>query len=354
MLALNDTVQHATKGCGKVVKIDDDGMVHVEVPAANHGDPNDGGLSFSPSVEKAAMSEWELCIDKLFNERDKSEVPSSIKGYPIRIFQTLPLAYVTSRPYGIPKTWICIYSLTRQIGKSDLVEYMVNILGALVIDGLDLAKDKKAILKKWNVAEGDEHKELTPFQKKPIFILALTADDDRLKHKRLYQNLEEISDGSFLKEGGWGKNPPHLFAIGNDHLDPNRMSGRLHAFLITKDYSMLYNMNFQAKVGSKRKVEELMSDIEEKVCTTGKNRENLIFEELFVGQGKITTLKFTDIIDQMIDVEGPTGFWSKYRFMKGGKESYRKTDFKSWMSKYYPNIEMTEPKNVPHYKVQEK
>ena len=114
-------------------------------------------------------------------------------------------------------------------------------------------------------------------------------------------------------------------------------------------------MNFQAKVGDKRKVEELMSDIEEKVCTTGKNRENLIFEEIFEeGKEGLPKTKFTDIIDTMIEVEGPTGFWSKYRYLKGGNDAYRKTDFVSWMAKHYPGIELANPHGVPHYMVQEK
>ena len=355
LLAIGDTVRHASKGCGKVVKIDTDYTMHVEVPSPTHGDPQNGGLDFAPSTETAPMGEWALCHDKLFEGRDASGIPSIKPGYSNRAFQIMILAYVTSRPHGIPKTWISLYSVQRQIGKSDVVEYMVNKLGALVISGVHLDKDIKAIQKKHNVPEGDEKTELTPFQKKPILILALTAEDSRLKNKCMYENLETISDGTFLADGGWGETPAHLIAIGNDHLDPKGFSaggaGRVHAYHIKSDHSIAYNMNFQSKVAAKRKAEELMSKIEDEVCD-GKDRENAIFEELFLGHGEETTLKFTVMIDKMIDLEGPSGFWSKYRYMKGGEEAYRKKDFVSWMTKQYPSIQKTLPKNVPHYTVQ--
>jgi len=271
-----------------------------------------------------------------------------------RLFQAQIISTCQSRPPP-PKTVFNIYSKQRQIGKNEVVAYLVKYLGAVTLSGTIYKADVQKITEAYTLNDDQAMTgDITPFQQQPILIIALAADDPRLQHPKLYSNLELLSDGVFLHDGKWDKSP-WIFVIGNNELDPKKLSaGRLKCFHITSEsnptpFFLKANANFNKKVDEQKKDELAKSSIEDEVCETGRDREVIVFERVYCkGNGEGETLPVGEMVEEL-------SYWDMYfkRFRAEGKSGgvrYKKTEFGVWMKTNFPAVVQSNPGNYPHYK----
>ena len=116
-------------------------------------------------------------------------------------------------------------------------------------------------------------------------------------------------------------------------------AGRLKCFHISSEsnstpFALKANANFDKKVVAKKADEDTKATIEDEVCETGKEREVVIFEHVYLkGDGDGEVLSTATMVEELIPWDS---FFKRFRH-EGKKEvQYSKTLFKQWMKRNFP------------------
>lgn len=197
-------------------------------------------------------------------------------------------------------TGIYIFSNHRQIGKTAVADYLINSGYAVSVDGVQWKVDAAKVAEEMKPHPDGQ----TIFQKRPIIIVNLRADDSRIHKKELYDSIEEYTDGGIgLLPKGWGgviplymfigNNPPQ---IGEDEAGGHLSSSRLNCYEIEgigepyvddegeeryEDYDLVVSTCMVEKAKKKGKAKFQSADYSKKAREAGVAVDVYIFFDTF-------------------------------------------------------------------------
>ena len=167
--------------------------------------------------------------------------PALICGNIVRLFQKqVPTAIKNLEP--LAKKSICAYDDKGQLGKSDLVDLLVQHFDALMFEH----GDEKAVLAEIK----DAYANKAEFRKWRVIIFNLTRESPLYDSKAFAQLQETISDGSFL--GEWDGVFPWVFVFGNRPITYTATTAALGGrILFYKLHSVNHNLVFDRDIAKK-------------------------------------------------------------------------------------------------------
>ena len=93
--------------------------------------------------------------------------------------------------------------------------------------------------------------------------------------------------------------------------------------------------------------EEEEATMEEESCRTGENMELIVFKHVYMqGDGEGERLAVGEMVEELIPWDP---FFKKFKSEGKEKVRYKKAEFVKWMKANFPDVEMTNPHNYPHF-----